>query len=87
MRIPQKEPVVKRPEVEIKRAVSPKREISQGEIKKRNGRSFSPDMNIDRFRGYTRPMLKEEDCWGSVADFFGGHKPVEKSKDMSPPVA
>ena len=86
LRIPEKEPVAKKPEVDIKRAVSPKREISHVELKKRHGRSISPDINTDRFKGYTRPMLREEGCWGSVADFFGGHHTVEKSKDMSPPV-
>lgn len=71
LRIPQKDLDSKRPEIEIKRAASPKKDLSQVEIKKRNGRSTSPDMNSDRFGSYTRPKLREENCWNSVADFFG----------------
>ena len=84
LRIPAKEPIdSKRPDVEIKRAASPRRLEKQSDGKIINDRSRSPDPNSDRFRGYTRPLLKEEDCWGSVADFFGGGPPSpSKSKDF-----
>ncbi|OMJ93965.1 hypothetical protein SteCoe_3029 [Stentor coeruleus] len=65
-----------------KNNLSPRRDLREPDDKKRSDRNWSPDLDADRFRGYTRPLLKEEKCWESVSDFFGRKTPEDKSKDI-----
>ena len=79
LRIPQK----KTREVRLfsslaKKSQSPRRENFSTPDRKMHMRSNSPDFNADRFGEYTRPKLREENCWGSVADFFSGKKTADK---------
>ena len=69
LRIPRKDsPETRIPTIGIRRG-SPKKEVAFDEKKIRN-RSKSPDSSMSRFEEYNRPILKKENCWGSVADFF-----------------
>lgn len=83
LKIPPKEPQETRiPEIIKKNVVNPKKEEKLLEEKKKNDSSKSPEADKNRFREYTRPMLREEKCWESVSDFFTGKKIEEKSKEQ-----
>ncbi|OMJ67181.1 hypothetical protein SteCoe_35734 [Stentor coeruleus] len=83
LKIPSKEPQETRiPEISKKITVSPRKEGKSLEEKKKNDRSKSPEVDKNRFREYTRPMLREEKCWDSVSDFFTGKKAEEKPKEQ-----
>lgn len=73
LKIPQKGP-----EIRIRRPPTPKKDLKESESKRRNDTTKSPDPNLSRFEEYTRPKFKQEDCWESVADFFGKNEPVNK---------
>ncbi|OMJ85110.1 hypothetical protein SteCoe_13634 [Stentor coeruleus] len=66
-----------------KNNLSPRRDIKDPDDKKKSDRNWTPDLDVDRFRGYTRPLLKEEKCWDSVSNFFGRNTPEDKSKDIA----
>lgn len=84
LRIPPKDPQdVRILENSKRNNLSPRRDPRDpSDDKKRSDRNWSPDLDADRFRGYTRPLLKEEKCWESVSDFFGRKTPEDKSKDI-----
>lgn len=84
LRIPSKDPHESRiPEIS-KKNLSPKRETKDLSDKARYDRSRSPDPDPDRFRGYTRPILREEKCWESVSEFFGNKAHEDKTKEIPP---
>lgn len=57
-----------------------RRYISPKETDSGRKHTWSPDPSSDRFREYSRPKLRKEDCWHSVADYFSG-KPDESSRN------
>ena len=56
-----------------------RRYLSPKDLESGRKHTWSPDPSSDRFQEYSRPKLRQEDCWHSVADYFSG-KPDESSK-------
>lgn len=59
-----------------------RRYLSPKDIEGARKHNWSPDPSTDRFGEYSRPKLRKEDCWHSVADYFSG-KPDESSSKQN----